>query len=85
MATQLTVLSIFPNPAHEKLTIRFDRNTERMDIRVFDIKGMVISDITPRKVSGVQAELAVSALKPGTYIVRVQTDYGSETLRFIRN
>ena len=56
-----------------------------MDIQVYDIKGMVMSDATAKQVSGNQAELGVSKLKPGTYIVRVQTDNGSETLRFIRN
>ena len=79
-----TGTSIFPNPAHEKMYIRFDQNTEKMDIRVFDIKGMVVTDVIARKVSGTQAELTVSPLKPGTYVIRVQTDNGSETSRFIK-
>jgi hypothetical protein len=29
--------------------------------------------------------LGVSTLKPGTYIIRIQSDKGTETLRFIKN
>ena len=50
-----------------------------------DIKGMMISNVNVKRISGNQVELGVSSLKPGTYIVNIQTDKGTETLRFIRN
>jgi len=76
---------LFPNPAKEKFSITLEKASLRAEFRIIDIKGMLLSNVAIKRVSGSQFQLTVANLRPGNYIVRIQTDNGEETLPFVRN
>lgn len=65
-------IAFFPNPAHDRLSIRADANGTRLSVSVHDLTGraVIIADagiVQP----GTPASIDLSALAPGPYLVRM--------------
>lgn len=71
-------LEVFPDPAQDMLTIRVDGVLHMVE--VLDMSGRMV--VQARGTGG--RALDVRALRAGTYIVRVHTDGGMLTERFIK-
>lgn len=76
-------VSVYPNPAMNELTIRIQDPVEA-DFRVFDITGKLVINQPDISVVG-QHTLNISALQSGTYFVRINSNKGMVTKKFIKN
>jgi hypothetical protein len=70
----LTQVNLYPNPASKRLNVSFDQTLVKVNsFMVVDMLGEVVLQIDrPEKASSYAFEL--SALKPGTYLLRIITD-----------
>lgn len=70
------VLSVYPNPADEKLSIACKNFKAGQQVTVYDIQGRPVLQFS---LSAAKTELDVSRLAPGNYIIRVgsATETGS--------
>lgn len=69
--------SIFPNPAHNKINVRFYLSeSEQLKIQIFDLKGQLIFDQKEQRFGqGInELEVNTSSLKSGLYFLRVIGD-----------
>ena len=77
-------LSIFPNPSYGKISLNFGRNVNGRSvfITVFDITGKpVCNDILP--ITGNKADLNLSDLNPGMYLIKVTNGNNTSVKRLI--
>ena len=79
------VISMFPNPASDMTTVRFDLVDvmDEVQMQVIDASGRVMEN---RVLDGVQNdtyELNVSNYANGAYFLNIQTDAGSRSMRFV--
>ncbi len=73
--------SIYPNPVKETLNITAKNNIELKSIAIYDILGqLVIAVPNAQDVSKVD----VSNLRTGNYILKVKTDNGTSSVKFIK-
>ena len=79
-------ISIYPNPAHDKLNIQWESLSTSADIllSVVDISGKVILKemISNTKIGGNQKELNVSKLPHGKYIIQMKTESDVQSVSF---
>ncbi len=61
-------LSVFPNPARNKFTVRSNEMIKQ--IRLFDISGQTVKDITVNELS---SEIKISNLNTGIYVMQIRT------------
>jgi hypothetical protein len=71
-------LTVFPNPASDRITISADE--EILSIRVLDMQGRTLQQQAETLIRNVQ--LDVSSLAPGTYMAVAHTQSGRLTGRF---
>ena len=84
-STQLTTLpaarlSISPNPASEMLHWQLDEDTPVQSIEVLDLQGRTVFS---QNNTGLQGDIPVHGLSTGCYLLRLQTEAGSLTKRFL--
>ncbi len=85
LATQdfefLNYFTVFPNPANEDLNITNAKNIVVQSITVYDVLGqLVIAIPNAKSVSTID----VSNLKTGNYFIKVKSDKGSSSTKFIK-
>jgi hypothetical protein len=73
--------SIYPNPANEILNIAATKEIEVKSIAVYDILGQIVLALPNVKVS----KIDVSSLKTGNYFIKINSDKGSSSTKFIKN
>jgi hypothetical protein len=74
--------SLYPNPANDILNIGMKNSIEVESMAVYDILGqLVIAVPGAQKVS----KIDVSKLITGNYFLKIKTDKGSSTVKFIKN
>lgn len=72
---------IFPNPSSDILFIEnFEKQILKIDF--FDLQGRIIKTINENKN---EYQIDISNLQATTYIIKLSTETGSETVRFIKN
>ena len=72
---------IFPNPSSDILFIEnFEKQILKIDF--FDLQGRIIKTINENKN---EYQIDISNLQATTYIIKLLTETGSETVRFIKN
>lgn len=76
------ILKLYPNPAREEITLRLPVATE-IDIRVFDMKGSLLSYDRNVQING-EHTLNISGLKTGVYFMRIASESGTITKKFIK-
>jgi hypothetical protein len=74
---------IYPNPATDFLNLGGVNNSSISDVEIYSMLGQKLNSdfITTEK--GIQ--LDVSALNTGLYLVKIKTEKGITTRRFIKN
>ena len=78
----ISQIRLFPNPVQDDLTIVIPYHEGESSIKIFDLKGVVLSDIKGNE--GVNT-LDVKGLKKGIYLITVVTDNSSLTKKFIKD
>ncbi|WP_142724399.1 LamG-like jellyroll fold domain-containing protein [Chryseobacterium sp. ON_d1] len=74
-----TNFKFFPNPATNKLFLTSQQPI--LDVEVIDFLGQTV---IRQKVSSVEAEINLSSLTPASYLIRVKTEKGLETIKVIK-
>jgi hypothetical protein len=76
--------SLYPDPVLVTCTVVVPEAFERVATTVYDITGSALLINRHRKSGANQLTLDASSLRPGQYILRVQTDKGSYSFRFVK-
>ncbi|MBK6963341.1 MAG: T9SS type A sorting domain-containing protein [Bacteroidales bacterium] len=71
IAEKPEVISVFPNPANDKVNIVFKNNTGEFSLQITDHSGR---EIAAYSIDGEANTLDLSNLKPGMYLLRFITD-----------
>ena len=79
----LHTASIYPNPAHNTLTV--ESASAIRGITVYDQTGRTVSATQANSYSPQQQSLNITSLPSGIYIMKVVTENGTETAKFIKN
>jgi hypothetical protein len=78
------VLTFFPNPASDKLTVSLDlEKPSKANVTLADLNGRVILIDEFANLSKEQVEYNVTSLPSGTYLIRVATTEGTKTKKFV--
>jgi len=79
------VVDLYPNPANREVTVKLDlaESFEQMEIQVIDISGRILSSRSLSSTQTQTVELDVSGYANGAYILKLQTEKGIKTSRFV--
>ena len=78
----LNYFSVYPIPAHEVLNIAKTKEIEIQSISVYDILGQLVIALPNIKDA---SKIDVSNLRTGNYFLKIKSDKGSSSLKFIKN
>jgi hypothetical protein len=77
--------ALWPSPADDRLTLSLGKElSPDSGLQIFDLAGSIVlekSGLQPNS----QLEIALSGWPGGTYFLRLQTETGSKTLKFVKN
>ena len=73
--------SIYPNPSKTKLNINLAQNSNSSKVEVFDILG---KRIYSQSLTSMNSSLNVSRWNAGVYLVKITSDIGTQTKRFVK-
>lgn len=78
--SQITNLSIYPNPASEKISVDVTlQKSTSMKLQLLDLSGKVIKESYEANVSGkINRSIELTTLAKGIYFVKISTDNGTE-------
>ena len=75
-------ITVYPNPAHDFLTVELSDGTEIDNITIYDIQGRLVETMcTSSLPQSETVKLDVRSLPAGTYILHVKTTLGREIIR----
>ena len=74
-------LQVYPSPAVSELTVSTD-GVIITEISILDLNGKIIYSLSPQNTL---SNIDVSTLNSGVYILKVESDKGSDTKRFIKH
>jgi hypothetical protein len=77
--SQMSLVEVYPNPAHEKLFIKTSEFVNTIEI--FTMTGAMVQQ---QSCWSDNMEINVQNLSPGMYVLRLVTDYAVETRRFVK-
>ena len=78
-------VTLYPNPAREYVDVRVDGDVNVTEMEVYDVYGKAVCTVGGvNSDSPLQTRINVSNLSAGIYFVRVTTDYGTVTKRFVK-
>ena len=73
--------SIYPNPSKSKLNISLVQNNNATKVEVFDILG---KRIYSQSLSSMNSSINVLRWNTGVYLVKITSDIGTQTKRFVK-
>ncbi len=80
-------IAVSPNPATAALNIEvtLENTSDEVNVQVVDAMGRLVLDRTTENVRQTTLTYDVSAWATGTYLVRIATDEGTRTEKFVKN
>jgi Secretion system C-terminal sorting domain len=79
---QRNSLSLYPNPSNSVLNVEFSSNISQGKVEIFDLLGKQV--FTQSIVSNNFTEIDVTNWETGLYLVKISSENGEETKRFIK-
>ncbi|MDR0829208.1 MAG: M6 family metalloprotease domain-containing protein [Prevotellaceae bacterium] len=76
-------ISIYPNPVTDELNIKTE-NSKINSVEIFDVSGRAVGAGRALPLHSGRKTINVSALPAGVYLIRINTDNGVKTERFIK-
>jgi hypothetical protein len=73
-------LSVFPNPASEKVTLKMEANFDLLSIQLFDLQGRLIETTFEKNQN--EINFGISHLQAGSYMVLLKTNLGVASIKF---
>jgi ELWxxDGT repeat protein len=77
-------VSLWPNPVHDRLTLRFGAAPGPASVTIADAAGRLHRAESRLRVHGEQAEVDVSSLPAGLYLLRVQAGSAHAVRKFVK-
>lgn len=78
-------LSIFPNPVNDRLTISFPRKVSgEIWLNISDLSGKRVKTLESKTINNSGISLLIADLKPGIYLINIQSENNSWNSRFIK-
>jgi len=71
--------NIFPNPVKDIVTISSEKSIEISSIQIYNLLGQLVQTVL-----NPSNEIEVSNLKPGSYILKIISENGAETVKFLK-
>jgi len=75
--------SVYPNPATNLVKISSDSNTLFDDVKIIDLNGRTVKTVNLNKVAN--AEINISDLASGVYMLSISSENGSATKKIVKN
>jgi len=84
--TNLSQLSLFPNPASQNVFLNYEAKHEsEVTIHIFDVTGKVIQTIQSQVLTGNnKLKLNTEALESGIYFIEITNEHNSKKIKFIK-
>jgi hypothetical protein len=80
------VLSLFPNPAHNILTVNSSSTLNDGSLRLYSATGKLIQQYSfDNWLEGEQQQLDIAQLPAGLYLLQLQTKEQLQTLKLMKN
>lgn len=73
-------LTVFPNPASDKITVVFKGVRETENLRIYNATGLLVKEVSIRQT----ASVSISDLPPGVYLIHVKNSPGNK-YTFVKN
>lgn len=78
---QLNNFAIYPNPAQNVLNIQAENATEISEVRMYSLLGQ---EVQRAALTGRNAQVDVSTLRAGMYVVEIDSELGTKVSKFIK-
>jgi uncharacterized repeat protein (TIGR03803 family) len=78
-----TSASLYPNPAHQHVTVTLPQPATTVTLTILDAKGIVVRPAVQLK-GGTQFQVDATTLKPGAYLLHLKMETGNQTLKFVK-
>ncbi|MBO9584537.1 MAG: T9SS type A sorting domain-containing protein [Flavobacterium sp.] len=75
-------LNLYPNPASQVLNISQNDSIEIQSFEIYDILGQLVIAVPNAKTT---SNIDISKLRTGNYFIKVKSDKGSSSMKFIKN
>ncbi|MGN6619290.1 MAG: choice-of-anchor tandem repeat GloVer-containing protein [Ilyomonas sp.] len=83
--TDLTLnANMYPNPVDNRFYVTIPSAVSQLTLRIVDMNGAVISTANYNSFAKQPVEVDASQLKPGVYLLQLQSEQLSQTLKFIK-
>ena len=77
-------LTLFPNPATSELTLAVDPSVRLTKLSIIDINGKNIETQTNLNLAATQQKLNIAQLPSGIYFLKVESDEGATSIKFVK-
>jgi hypothetical protein len=78
-------IALFPQPAHESITIRNEKANKNIEVKIYNLSGQVLQEKTFYHLDGNALTLDIEGLAPGIYLLKIKNDDQISVLKFIKN
>lgn len=77
-------LSLFPNPASDKITLSVEASVQLTGINIYDVQGKLVLSQNEFDANTIQQSIQTTSFTSGVYFVKVSSKQGETTLRFVK-
>lgn len=77
-------ITLFPNPASDKIMLSVAGSVALSEINVFDVQGKLVSSQNELETNSLQQTINIASFKIGVYFIKVKSKQGETTLRFVK-
>jgi hypothetical protein len=75
---------LYPNPVAQTLYVGLNRSVDHVRLTIVDAKGDVVCTKQYGSAQTNRLEVPADALRPGLYVLHLQTEWGVQTLKFVK-
>lgn len=77
-------ITLFPNPATDKITLSVAASVLLSGVEIFDVQGKLLYSQSKFETNSLQQTIKVSSYKSGVYFIKVKSAQGEATLQFVK-
>lgn len=75
----------YPNPVDDRFFLRLQEPVDELTVSLISMNGVLINSVVYKSAAKNNIEVKAAHLKPGTYIVRLQSRAASQSLKIFKN
>ena len=73
-------VTLFPNPATSKLTLKMTNSTDKLTLKIYDVNGR---ECASREIQNPETEISTEFLTKGVYLVIIQNQNSTQTKKLV--